>query len=166
MAEIVRHMSGAPVWLQYLTTFIAVLALFLSGLSLFLQRRDKKPKLNIEGSFGGVTYEPEPLYIFTVSNPRDRTVTLKQITIGLPGFRKRVFGSLRGPQPLPTKLAHGESAMYWVTFKELKRSLREQGYSNSAPVTLRAHDALGNVYEKRTNIRLGSQVPEGEGGSG
>ncbi len=41
-------MSSAPVWLQYATTAIALLAFGLSALSLYFQRRDKRPRLKLQ----------------------------------------------------------------------------------------------------------------------
>lgn len=149
VAEDVRQMSVIFAWLQAAAPIIAPAALLLSLGNLILQRWDKRPKLVIEGSYGVVTNEPGPLYLFTVKNPKDRTVTLNNVSVGITKGRKLIWGTMRCDPPLPTKLAHGDRAICWVPLDHLKDTLKDAGYRNTARVTLQAHDALGKTYKKR-----------------
>lgn len=81
-------MSGItppPVWIQYATTFIAVLGLLLSFANLYLQRRDKHPRLKVtEESYSAYDQGAyKQLHSFRVVNIGSVNVRLTDVRIVL-----------------------------------------------------------------------------------
>jgi hypothetical protein len=138
-----------PEWLKYLSTFIAGVTATVGVLRLYLERRDKQPKLVVDGSVGflpGWGPEPDtPYYILNASNPGDRTVVLNTFEIGLPDGQKMVYPHMDCEKPLPAKLPHGESQTCWVEFEPLQEHLELAGYIGEVQATVRAKDAFGQL---------------------
>lgn len=81
-------MSGItppPVWIQYATTVIAVLGLLLSFVNLYLQRRDKYPRLKVTQESYSAHYQGayKQLHSFRVVNVGSVNVRLMDVRIVL-----------------------------------------------------------------------------------
>jgi hypothetical protein len=155
-------MSDMQVWVQgatqAVTAVVAVVALVVSTISLYLQRRDKRPLLKIRGSIAtlyGSDNEPvENVYWFDVANIGQIPATVTQIYVWDKPDWKWAFQDLRGQSAFPCKLEPGEGAGWWVNYEVLREVLRRNGHRGKVRVKLEARDATGGSHTERTKITL------------
>jgi hypothetical protein len=160
--EGVRRVSDTLVWVtgitQAITAMVAVAALVVSIIALYLQRRDRLPKLEISGSLSthlGADLMPhEHVYTIKVANHSAVPVTVAQLYIwDKPNWKMTVLG-WRGDKPLPCKLEPWDGASWWANYEGLRERLREQGHRGKLKIKLGATDASGGSHFKRTTIVL------------
>lgn len=155
-------MSDTLVWVtgitQAITATVAVAALVVSIIALYLQRRDKKPQLEISGSLSTLLdadLQPlEHVYMIKVANRSAAPVIVTQLYIwDKPNWKNTVLG-WRGDKPLPCKLEPWGGASWWANYEGLRERLREQGHRGKLKIKLEATDATGGSHFKRTTIVL------------
>lgn len=97
-----------------ITWIISLLALFIASLSLYLQRRDRRPRLKLRiernqqnlptgelSDYGtSATAESEALEIYA-GNPTDRTITIDKITFHRKGFEALIVPVARTISTIP-----------------------------------------------------------------
>lgn len=123
-----------------------------------LDRRDKRPYLEVETALGKLTFTSDELMMFfNVINVGQAPVTISAIYLDLPDDQRLLFPYLRGERALPCRLEPGEKCHFWHGYRQARDSLRGEGYSGSLPVTVVIEDALGNRYTKETNFRVSQE---------
>ncbi|MDP9476210.1 MAG: hypothetical protein M3R38_11115 [Actinomycetota bacterium] len=168
LAEILLVTPAAPVpnvptWLQYASPVVSLLALGLAVLSLYLQRRDKHPRLKIRHKTAMVPSLPspdDPRAQFHVANPGEQTITVSAVHLVLKGGRRipvtggwmiDTEGKL-GFITLPCKLTSGESVSFLTDLRQLAKVLESMGYYPKAKFKIEVTDATDKTYTKRTKI--------------
>lgn len=150
--------SGATILAQTVTAIMATAALIVSIISLYLQRRDKRPQLRVTGSVSTlVDAELKPVeyvYMLSVANRGQMPTTVTQVYLWDKPDWKIVFPAVRGQMTLPCKLEPGEGTSWWVNYEELREALRQMGHEGKIRVKLEATDATGGSHTKRENIIL------------
>ncbi len=163
VAKDVRLVSGctvpaATVLAQTVTAIVATAALIVSVLSLYLQRRDKRPRLKITGSLSTFTdgdFNPgEHVYMLGVANRGSIPVTVTQLYIWYSRSWKFVFPEIRGTRPLPCRLDPGDGSSWWVGYEALREALRRSGLKGKVTIKIEATDATGGCHATRARIVL------------
>ena len=155
-------MSEVPypvLWIQGATATIAFLALLVAGYSLYLQRIDKRPRLEISGRYADIysgTERIESTYAITVVNAGHVPVTVSQLYIGVKrDYKLGLPGGWRGDAPMPLKLAdHGDAATWHINHETLKEALRKEGYRGDAHIRLIAQEKRGKEHTKNVVVRV------------
>jgi hypothetical protein len=146
--------SSAPGWLQYTTTFIALAALALSGLSLYLQRKDKRPRLRVTRE---ESYFANQVHLESCRVVNDGRVAVQVVAIHLITSHGNEIPLSPLPENLRPHAAEGEQSLpYWiqpverarfsVVRNELNQKLRSAGYRGHTNFKLAVVDGLGNKY--------------------
>jgi len=154
--------SDTLIWVagitQAITAVVAVAALGVSIYGLYLQRRDKSPRLQVRGSLSSLMDHDmsvvEYVYMITVANQSTDPVTVTQLYIWDKPDWKQVVLNLRGERPLPCELGSWQSASWWVNYEGLRETLRRNGHRGKLRVKLEATDASGGSHFARTQIIL------------
>ncbi len=138
---------------------IALLALFVAGYSLYLQRRDKRPRLTVTYNDHIPRDEEGRSYYDVVSlravNGAHVPVRVVALRLGLPDGRvlplSEVNDSVRpylleGEEKLPYKLEPGERARFSTFRTEVKGKVRDAGFRGGVKYQVAIEDAQGNRY--------------------
>lgn len=143
-----------------ITAFVALLGVTLSGIALYLRRKDKVPVLNttIQSAFfdyrAGNSLMAEHLLI-KVSNSGEKSVTLSSISLDLKGSNKNLFlREHEGEVELPYLISVGESFSFWIKMNEFKKSLRNLDLSGKVEVSALANDGFGTSHESSETIEF------------
>jgi hypothetical protein len=157
--------ENAPTWLQYASPLIASLGVVLACLSLWLQRRDKRPRLRIQHKTAMLTSGPhvsEPWAQFHVANSGERTITVtsmhlllgKGLRIPIVGFNDKMLdkeGNLSFIS-FPCQLTAGESVSLLTELRPLAKQLRSMDHDPKAKFKIEVTDATDKRYTKRSRI--------------
>jgi hypothetical protein len=158
VAQVVRVRVTTEQMIQLVSAFFVGVGATVAVYQVVLGRRAARPRLTIKGRpcfLPGARPDPGyPFYCFAVTNPGERAVTLDNIQIGVRDGQSIAYPRIEGDRPLPCRIEPQEAAQYWIEFGPLQDRLEQLGYSGEAEVTIRAHDALGGVYETPTRINL------------
>jgi hypothetical protein len=157
-----RPVSDTLVWVagltQAITGVVAVAALGVSIYGLYLQRRDKSPRLQVRGSLSSLMDHNmnvmEYVFMITVANKSTAPVTVTQIYIWDRPNWKLVVQDWRGDRTLPCELEPWQSASWWSNYEGLRETLRSNGHRGKVRVKLEATDASGGSHAARTKIIL------------
>lgn len=152
-------MKEAPTWLQYASPAIAALGLVLAILSLWLQRRDKRPRLPIRhktAMLPGAPRPSDPRVQFLVANPGEQTITVTSVHLLLRGGQRIPIhngwmldteGNLGFIISLPCKLTAGESISLFADLRPLATHLKRMAYYPKASFKIEVTDAVRNGQE-------------------
>ena len=133
---------------------IALVALYGAGLSTYtfiVERRDKRPLLNVRLTYGILDYvtRGEIAMLFFVSNSGSRSVTVTSVCLLLPDKRTMVVRQLPGTAPLPVELQPGQGQTFWMLPRDVAQTLHEEGYRGVLKVRARCTDATGRDYHSK-----------------
>lgn len=132
---------------EIITPAVAVLGLGLSIYNTMQARRDKRPKLRVNVSFGFLAFGPrlsDQKTFFEVGNGWNQPVTLASLCMPLPGKRSMAFPQLDGEMPMPVVLTPGQSTKFWMNSDDLEAETLQAGIGHRAKFRIIARDALGN----------------------
>jgi hypothetical protein len=162
-----RKLFGVSSTLQYATTFIALAAFILAVLSLYLQRKDKRPRLKVTTEFylaihfrvlscqvvnvGGVAVQLVALYLIP---PHGTELLLAPV----PEYVRPHLAE--GEQRLPYWIQPGERVRLTVFEDEVAQMLRSAGYSDYTFFTIAVVDAMGNAYTTHDGVPVGKSAPD------
>lgn len=138
-----------PTIQEIITPAVAVLGLGLSIYNTIQARRDKRPKLRVQVSFGFLTVGPhlsDQKIFFEIGNGWSQSVTLASLCLPLPGNRSMAFIEIDGEKPMPVALAPGQSTRFWMNSDALEAGTFEAGLERHAKFRIMVRDALGNEY--------------------
>jgi hypothetical protein len=138
-----------PTVQEIVTSNVAATGLGLSIYNTIQARRDTRPKLRVNVSFGFLTYGPElsdQKIFFEVGNPWDQSVTLASTCIPLPGKGSMAFLQLDGERQMPVVLTPGMSTRFWLNSAELEAETIKAGIGRHGKFQVMARDALGDEY--------------------
>lgn len=145
-----------PMVASIAATFISLISLLISGISLFYSRYDKRPRLNVSMSTEEVEYEtdyefgpppPEEILFVDISNPGEKPVKVNNIVFEW----NKTIGTYPDLQTEPAKkppfrLVPGDNATYSTLADDFLYWLRYQGASGRTKIRANVIDALGNPY--------------------
>ena len=157
--------ENAPTWLQYASPLIASIGLVLACLSLWLQRRDKRPRLKIQHKTAMLTSGPhlsEPWAQFHVANSGERTITVTSVHLLLGKGRRIPIASVHDKMldkegsfsfiSFPCQLTAGESVSFLTELRPLAMRLRSMNYYPKAKFKIEVTDATDKGHTKRSWI--------------
>lgn len=146
---------------QIITLIISSIAIFISigsfGLasySLYLQRRDKRPRLQLSlenrkepvsagtDKRGGAIYKPTPAIVLHASNPTDKNIIIKSIKFEVD--KKSI------DPPLHRTISQVDShnlAFAIILIHKFDSVLKQEGLSGTKKGSFVLTDALGNKYK-------------------
>lgn len=152
-------------WTQIIVALVAVLSLGLSIYNLYLRQKDQRPSLRLESGFGiqpGMQW-----FSIKATNTGKVPITATEIYLMLgeneQGEEQRLYmpalaTGYAGGASLPCRLESGEPGNFYTSLEEVRRGLREAGFTGDTKVTARAKDSLGNTYDTTTTFRLGQNA--------
>lgn len=130
---------------------LAVVALYGAGLSTYtfiMERRDKRPSLNLRLSYGVLQYASGGKLgvIFDVSNTGRQLMTVTSIGLRLPSGHTIYEPSLPGTASLPVELQPGQGQKFWMRPYDVAQTLHQHGYAGVQKVRAVCTDAAGREY--------------------
>jgi hypothetical protein len=143
-------------WAQIITAIVAVYGAVLSTLNLLNIRKEKKRQLFVKMSYGWLTLPrglSDPKLLIEVANPGYRRVTIQPSYIRLPHGEKLVFPWPTAEVRFPHELLEGKSCSLWVEEAEVKRSLKEKGYSGKVKLQAEVYDQTGKNYRAKKALK-------------
>jgi len=138
------------------TAVVAVLALFLSCLSLYLQRRDKKPHLRLEPSvvhqdfsviYNGTSHERPGLAIH-ILNAGERQVHIKAIYLAV-GKNTKIEVVCHHPSREASTIEPHRSHECVMAGGELAERLERMGFEGRIRSRIEVRDELGRRYKSQ-----------------
>jgi hypothetical protein len=136
-------------WALIVTFILAIYGAVVSTLNLLNVRKKMRRHLNVKMSRGWRTL-PQGLsgnlFLIEVSNPGYRSVTIDTPYIRLP-----YGGNLITPWPtaevhFPHELHEGKRCILWIEEAEVKRNLKDSGYSGKIELWAEVNDQTGKKH--------------------
>ena len=140
-------------WIQFATTVVAIIAVFLSVVTYVTNRRERRRIVKVSLSIGLITYGSTVVsesVIITCSNPGNRRVTVSSVFVLLPLDNTLVSRNQSdGSHVLPHDLEEGKSCTVWLPVKDVAENLKNHGFGNIVKFRGACRDAIGNVYKSK-----------------
>lgn len=135
-------------WTDIVTALVALYAAGLSTYNFIMERRDKRPSLNVRLSYGALTLSDhgQIVLLFNVSNAGSQPITLTSIGVRLNDKRTLYMPQLSGTASLPIELQPGQGRLFWMLPHVVAQSLHEQGYNGEQKVRAVCTDATGREH--------------------
>jgi hypothetical protein len=144
-------------WAQIITALVAVYGAALSTLNLINIQKEKKRQLSVKMSRGWLTF-PKGLsgnmLLIEVGNPGYRPVTVQTPYIKLPHEESLVFPLPTAEVRFPHELQEGKRCLMWVEEAEVKRSLKEKGYSGKVKLRAEVYDQTRKKYRTKKALKF------------
>lgn len=138
-----------PTLQEIVTPIVAACGLGLSIYNTVQARRDKRPKLQVNVSFGFIPLGPElgdQMIFFEIGNGWSHPITLSSLCIPLSGNRNMALFNMDGEQRLPVALTPGQSTRFWMNAARMEAETIKAGIGRHGKFQVLAQDALGNKY--------------------
>ncbi|TEU19593.1 MAG: hypothetical protein E3J21_03300 [Anaerolineales bacterium] len=146
-----------------ITALVAIAGLGLSIYNLYINRRDKKPRLVAKISNGFLTYGPElspPMLLLEIANAGEKKVMISAVEIAWRKHKAVFIKGIDGTRDVPFELPAGESANFWTPLEDFASSLEEEGVSGKVRVRACFRDAIGNQYlSKKLKVDVNEWSP-------
>ncbi len=153
-------MSDVPVfWLQYTSVLGAFLALCLSGLSLYLRRRDKRPRLQLTQLMSALPpgFTP-PLIQLHMANTGEKPTHIIAAALRLDAkssmFLDLSAGELVRRNPIPCVLEPGTSDFLLLELPTLAKDLKAMGFYPVARPVFEVTDDTHKTYKQGIEIDI------------
>lgn len=157
------------------TAIVAVILLLLSIYKVYVARREKRISLATKLSEG---FEPPQqreqrhfygtyMLFLEVANSGEKEATITDVDLVWRGIKVQFpspgypsYDQIQGTEHLPFKLAAGNSAMFWISWKDIKLRLQEMGALSKIKIKASFQDALGNRYPSNNlTFNIKDEVP-------
>jgi hypothetical protein len=142
---------------QIVTVIVAVYAAVLSTLNLLSIRKEKKRQLSVKMSWEWLAYpkrSSDTMLLIEIANPGYRPVTVQTPYIKLPRGGSLIFPWPTAEVRFPHELAEGKSCSLWVEEAEVKRCLKEKGYSGEVKLRVEVRDQTGRKYKSKKDLKF------------
>lgn len=148
-----------------ITWILSLVALALATLSLYLQRKDKRPNLQLgiersyypsmEGVSGGDLFHPVPGFVIRARNVTERKITI-EATYFLDGNKERF--RLPDNWTVITEIPAQESRTFNVSFSKLDQWLSQVGIEEKGKGRFVLADGSGKEYKTK---KIGPHLSQG-----
>ena len=136
--------------LALVSTAVAAL---LSTIAILQSRKRTERRLVTKVSYGFLVFGPklsEQHLIVSVANDSLHPVTVRSISLRLPGGCTVIIPPGQGEFNLPFELAPGRGGNFWVSIAALSGSLMEEGYRGRVKLRSVVGDAVGTEFVSRS----------------
>ena len=137
-----------------LNIILGIYGAFLTTLTIIKSNKEKKRQVLVRLStgwhqkFADAGLEPQMLLI-TVINPGHINVTVNTPYLELPDGKFLVISKPLANVQFPYRLPEGSKCAMWVKMNEIKKSLKERGYTGKIKLWGNVTDAVGKIYRSK-----------------
>src|ERR1051326_1405690 len=134
------------------TAIASVAAVVLSTYTLYVQRREKRPRIEVEASISFIAFGPnvsDPVVMLTAKNLGQQTATLS-----IPGFflPNRMQMSIPNPNSIvqfPYEIPPDKNCQVWIDLKKFAGQLKHTGFYGEITLVGFYKDLVGRTYKSK-----------------
>jgi len=136
-----------------LTFIVAAYGAALATYVAVVQRRDKRPRLDVNLSYGFLTFGStlsDQQLLLTAANIGERPITIASGVIMLPDKTQVISFANNSSAQFPHQLEVGKSMTVWFELRPLVAQLRAKGHKGTIKVRAKFSDQTSREYLSRT----------------
>jgi len=143
--------------IEIITALVAVYGAALSTIIFIKDQNKHKRKVTIKLSNGFLTSDrglSDPMLIFEIANPGQKSVTLVGPKITLPDNKSMFFPEIGSIVRFPATLEEGKSIQAWIKISDLKAELVRCGYKGTIKLNYSIDDQTGKTYNGKKSLNF------------